>query len=169
MKKNLVLTGMMGVGKSSVGEDLSRKLNTGFKDIDKIIETKLSLSISDIFEKKGEKFFREIEEKETLIHLKDENIVIALGGGAFMNEKIRENIKKFSVSFWLDLNNKQVFQRISVNKKRPLLSNKSTEKDVEKIYEKRKDIYSLADYRINCNFKNKNEIVKEILKIYENI
>ena len=169
MKKNLVLTGMMGVGKSSVGEDLSRKLNTGFKDIDKIIETKLSLSITDIFEKKGEKFFREIEEKETLIHLKDENIVIALGGGAFMNEKIRENIKKFSVSFWLDLNNKQIFQRISVNKKRPLLSNKSTEKDVEKLYEKRKDIYSLADYRINCNFKNKNEIVKEILKIYENI
>tara|TARA_Y100000741_G_scaffold349313_1_gene318311 strand:+ start:355 stop:864 length:510 start_codon:yes stop_codon:yes gene_type:complete len=169
LKKNLVLTGMMGVGKSSVGEDLSRKLNTGFKDIDKIIETKLSLSITDIFEKKGEKFFREIEEKETLIHLKDENIVIALGGGAFMNEKIRENIKKFSVSFWLDLNNKQVFQRVSINKKRPLLSNKSTEKDVEKLYEKRKDIYSLADYRINCNFKNKNEIVKEILKIYENI
>ena len=169
MKKNLVLTGMMGVGKSSVGEDLSKKLNIGFKDIDKIIETKLSLSITDIFEKKGEKFFREIEEKETLIHLKDENIVIALGGGAFMNEKIRENIKKFSVSFWLDLNNKQVFQRVSINKKRPLLSNKSTEKDVEKLYEKRKDIYSLADYRINCNFKNKNEIVKEILKIYENI
>ena len=169
MKKNLVLTGMMGVGKSSVGEDLSRKLNTGFKDIDKIIETKHSLSISDIFEEKGEKFFREIEEKETLIHLKDENIVIALGGGAFMNEKIRENIKKFSVSFWLDLNNKQVFQRISANKKRPLLSNKSTEKDVEKIYEERKDIYSLADYKINCNLKNKNEIVKEILKIYENI
>ena len=169
MKKNLVLTGMMGVGKSSIGVDLSKKLNIGFKDIDKIIERKLSLSISDIFEEKGEKFFREIEEKETLIHLKDENIVIALGGGAFMNEKIRENIKKFSVSFWLDLNNKQVFQRVSINKKRPLLSNKSTEKDVEKLYEKRKDIYSLADYRINCNFKNKNEIVKEILKIYENI
>ena len=169
MKKNLVLTGMMGVGKSSVGEDLSKKLNIGFKDIDKIIETKLSLSISDIFEKKGENFFREIEEKETLAHLKDERAVIALGGGAFMNEKIRENIKKFSVSFWLDLNNKQVFQRVSINKKRPLLSNKSTEKDVEKLYEKRKDIYSLADYRINCNFKNKNEIVKEILKIYENI
>ena len=169
MKKNLVLTGMMGVGKSSVGEDLYRKLYTGFKDIDKIIETKLSLSITDIFEKKGEKFFREIEEKETLIHLKDENIVISLGGGAFMNEKIRKNIKKFSVSFWLDLNNKQVFQRVSINKKRPLLSDKSTEKDVEKIYEERKGIYSLANYKINCNFKNKNEIVKEILKIYENI
>ena len=89
MKKNLVLTGMMGVGKSSVGEDLSKKLNIGFKDIDKIIETKLSLSISDIFEKKGENFFREIEEKETLAHLKDEHAVIALGGGAFLNEKIR--------------------------------------------------------------------------------
>ena len=167
MKKNLVLTGMMGVGKSSVGEDLSQKLNTGFKDIDKIIETKLSFLLQ-IFLRKRRKVFREIEEKETLIHLKDEKYVMP-GGGAFMNEKIRENIKKFSVSFWLDLNNKQVFQRVSINKKRPLLSNKSTEKDVEKLYEKRKDIYSLADYRINCNFKNKNEIVKEILKIYENI
>ena len=62
MKKNLVLTGMMGVGKSTIGEDLSNKLDVQFKDIDKIIEKKLSLSIADIFEKKGEEFFRNIEE-----------------------------------------------------------------------------------------------------------
>mgnify|MGYP003306844349 CR=1 FL=1 len=58
MKKNLILTGMMGVGKSSIGKDLSSKLNMGFKDIDTIIEKKLSLSITEIFKKKGEKFFR---------------------------------------------------------------------------------------------------------------
>ena len=169
MKKNLVLTGMMGVGKSSIGKDLSYKLNMEFKDIDSIIEKKLSLSISEVFKKKGEKFFRDIEEKETINYLNEKKVVIALGGGAFMNEKIREETSKKGISFWLDLESKAIFQRISVNKKRPLLSDKSTEKDVEKLYEERKGIYSLADYKINCNLKNRNEIVKEILKIYENI
>ena len=169
MKKNLVLTGMMGVGKSTIGEDLSNKLDVQFKDIDKIIEKKLSLSIADIFEKKGEEFFRNIEEKETLKYLKEKNVVIALGGGAFMNQKIREATKKLSISFWLDLNSKNIFERIKMNKRRPLLNSKSSEQDVKNLYEKRKKTYSLADHKIDCNLKTKDEIVKEILKIYENI
>ena len=64
MKKNLVLTGMMGVGKSTVGEDLSKKLNTQFKDIDKIIETKLSLSIPDVFEKKERNSLEKLRKKK---------------------------------------------------------------------------------------------------------
>ena len=169
MKKNLVLTGMMGVGKSTIGEDLSNKLDVQFKDIDKIIEKKLSLSIADIFEKKGEEFFRNIEEKETLNYLKEKNVVIALGGGAFMNQKIREATKKLSISFWLDLNSKNIFERIKMNKRRPLLNSKSSEEDVKKLYEKRKENYSLANHKIDCDFKTKDEIVKNILKIYENI
>ena len=66
LKKNLILTGMMGVGKSTVGKSLSRELHMPFKDVDRIIEKKLSLSIREIFEKKGEKFFRQIEERESL-------------------------------------------------------------------------------------------------------
>ena len=81
---------MMGVGKSSIGKDLSYKLKMEFKDIDSIIEKKLSLSISEIFKKKGEKFFRDIEEKETINYLNKNKVVIALGGGAFLNEKIRD-------------------------------------------------------------------------------
>ena len=169
MKKNLVLTGMMGVGKSTIGEDLSGKLDAQFKDIDKIIEKKLSLSIADIFEKRGEEFFRNTEEQETLNCLKEKNVVIALGGGAFMNKKVREATKKLSISFWLDLNSKNIFERIKTNKRRPLFNSKSSEEDVKKIYEKRKEIYSLANYKINCNLKTKDEIVKEILKIYESI
>ena len=169
MKKNLVLTGMMGVGKSTIGQDLASKLDIQFKDVDKIIEEEVSLSIADIFEKKGEEFFRKIEEKETLNQIKEKNIILALGGGAFMNEKIRENIKKLSVSFWLDLEPKYLFQRINMNKRRPLLNSKSSEQDVKNLYEKRKKTYSLADYKIDCNLKTKDEIIKEILKIYENI
>ena len=169
MKKNLVLTGMMGVGKSTIGQDLAVKLDMQFKDIDRIIEEKLSLSIADIFEKRGEEFFRKIEEEETLNQIKEKNAVVALGGGAFMNEKIRENTKKLCVSVWLDLKPKHLFPRIKMNKRRPLLNSKSSEQDVKNLYEKRKKTYSLADHKIDCNLKNKNEIVEEILKIYESI
>ena len=93
---------MMGVGKSSIGKDLSYKLKMEFKDIDSIIEKKLSLSISEIFKKKGEKFFRDIEEKETINYLNKNKVVIALGGGAFLNEKIRDETSKKGISFWLD-------------------------------------------------------------------
>ena len=74
---------MMGVGKSAIGRLLSKKLNIQFEDIDEIIERKLSLSIKEIFETKGEKFFREIEEKVSIELLQKRRIIIALGGGAF--------------------------------------------------------------------------------------
>ncbi len=169
LKKNLVLTGMMGVGKSTIGKLLSKKLNMQFKDVDKVIENKTSLTINEIFLKKGEDFFREIEEKESLRLLEKDGLIIALGGGAFVNSNIRKKVKKLSVSIWLDLNSKFIFQRIKKNKKRPLLNNSQSEKNLEEILKKRKSIYSLANHRINCNYKNKYEITKIIKKIYEGI
>ena len=85
MRKNLVLLGMMGVGKTTVGKIVAKKQNLEFIDTDKNIEEKCSMKISEIFEKKGEKFFRIEEEKESLKSLKKNNCVIALGGGAFIN------------------------------------------------------------------------------------
>jgi len=169
LKKSLILTGMMGVGKSTIGKYLSNKLNVQFKDIDVIVEKKLELSIPEIFEKKGEEFFRKIEEEISLDCVKEQNLVVALGGGAFMNKKIRENTKKLCVSIWLDLNFEELFKRIKMNKRRPLLNSNNSRKDVEKIYEKRKETYALADYKVDCNLKSREEIAKEILKIYENI
>jgi len=107
---------MMGVGKSTIGRLLSKKLNIQFEDMDEIIERKLSLSIKEIFETKGEKFFREIEEKVSIELLQKKRIIIALGGGAFLNNLIRKNLKKFSISIWLDLSPKHIFQRIKKNK-----------------------------------------------------
>ncbi len=137
LKRNLVLTGMMGSGKSTIGKSLSNRLNTKFIDIDNIIEKKLSLSISQIFESKGEDFFRDKEREETIKALNNENMVIALGGGAFMDETIRENIKKSSFSVWLDIDIDEIFKRTKSNKKRPLLKNISKE-NLEKLYEERK-------------------------------
>ena len=94
MKKSLVLTGMMGVGKSTIGKLLSEEIKVEFEDIDMKIESMLSMSINDIFKNKGEKFFREIEEKETIKLLKSKKNILALGGGAFLNKNIRENVIK---------------------------------------------------------------------------
>ena len=88
MKKNLTLTGMMGVGKSTIGKAVSKRLSMEFIDIDKLIENKIKLTIQKIFELKGEAFFRKVEEKVTLEEIKKSNKVISLGGGAFMNKKL---------------------------------------------------------------------------------
>ncbi len=168
MKKTLVLTGMMGVGKSTVGNLLSSKIGLRFRDVDAIIEKKLSLSVKEIFDNKGEKFFRDIEEKQTIELLKINNFILALGGGAFLNSRIREMIKKYSISIWLDLSIKRLFERTKRNDKRPLLNNIKTKQELETLYKQREKFYSLADYKIDCNFKTKSEIADEIKKIYEN-
>ena len=94
MIKNLVLTGMMGVGKSTIGRSLASKLSYKFLDIDELIEKKEGSSINLIFKKKGENYFRKIENEITLENLKKKNSIIALGGGAFMNRNIRRETKK---------------------------------------------------------------------------
>ena len=167
VKKNLVLTGMMGSGKSTIGKNLSKNLKMDFADTDNIIEQKLSLSISKIFEIKGEEFFRIMEEKEIQELINKTNIIIALGGGAFMNKTIREKIKINAVSVWLDLDISELYKRTRINKKRPLLID-MTEDDLKKLYDKRKKIYSLADFKIDCNNKNKDEITEEIKEFYKN-
>ena len=168
MKKNLILTGMMGVGKSTIGRALSKRLLMQFSDIDTIIENKLKMSVPKIFEKKGESFFRKIEEKITLQENKKKNIIISLGGGAFINSKIRKNILVNSESFWLDLDVKLIEKRLMKSKKRPLLNNKNLGIALEKIYIERKNIYARADYRIDCNRLNLNLITSKIIKLYAN-
>ena len=99
---------MMGVGKSTVGKMLAKKLKVNFFDIDKIIEKKEKSSIKEIFDSKGEDYFRKIEKKITLQELKKINSVIALGGGAFIDRTIRDEVRNSSISFWLDLNLKSL-------------------------------------------------------------
>ena len=111
-KENLVFLGMMGSGKSSIGSLVAKKLKLNFIDIDKKIEKELGLTISKIFEVKGEDYFRELEEKVTLKVLKTNSIVVSLGGGAFINKVIRKEILKNHISFWLNWDNKTLLNRI---------------------------------------------------------
>ena len=167
MKKNLVLTGMMGVGKSTVGKNLAQKLSYNFVDIDRTIESREGSTINLIFKNKSESYFRKLENEISLEKLKKKNTVISLGGGAFLNKSIRREIKNTSVSFWLEVDVSELIKRLKKTKKRPLLYNKNLNVTVNKIYLERKKTYSEADFRIKCNFLGPDKIVDKILKLYE--
>ena len=164
--KNLVFLGMMGSGKSSIGNLVSRKLNLKFIDVDSLIVKNTGISISEIFKKKGENYFRNLEEKITLKCLKKIKNVISLGGGGFINSKIRKEILTNHLSFWLNWDESILIRRIKDSKKRPLVF-KSTDQEIRAIIKDRSKIYSSAKFKINCNKITKTEIVKKIIKIYE--
>ncbi len=164
--KNLVFLGMMGSGKSSIGNLVAKKLDLSFVDIDSLIIKDTGMSISEIFEKKGESYFRNLEEKTTLRCLKKNNNVIALGGGGFINTKIRKEILINHFSFWLIWDESIIIKRIKDSKKRPLAF-KSTEQEIRTMIKDRSKIYTNAQFKINCNKLTKTEIVKKIIKIYE--
>jgi shikimate kinase len=168
VNKSLTLTGLMGVGKSTIGKNLARKLKYDFIDVDKLIEIKEGISINSIFKNKSEDYFRKLESEITLQMLKNNNSVISLGGGAFLNKSIRESAKKKSVSFWLDVNTDELIKRLKRSKKRPLLYKKNLNDTVRKMYLERKKFYNEADYRVKCSFSKSNEIVDKILKLYDN-
>ena len=164
--KNIVLLGMMGSGKSTIGYLLSNKINSDFYYIDKIIEEEEGLKITEIFENKGENYFRKIEEKICLKILKFNKKIISLGGGSFLNNKIREEIQNNHVSFWLNWNTSTIIRRIKKNKNRPILKGMS-ENEINKLIIKRKKIYEKAHLKINCENLSKNEIINKIIKLYE--
>ena len=158
----------MGVGKSTIGRILANRLKIKFIDVDKIIEKNEKKTIKQIFEENGEKYFRKLEKKITLKLLKNKNAVVALGGGAFINNEIRLKVLKTSVSVWLKVSLNKLHKRYRRNDKRPLLNKKELDKEVRDIYLSRKKIYSLADFKINCDNISKDKIVEKILDFYEN-
>ena len=164
--KNLVFLGMMGSGKSSIGKLVSKKLALPFVDIDNLIVKITGMNISEIFEKKGEKYFRNLEEKITIKSLKKNKNIISLGGGGFINNKIRKEVITNHYSFWLNWDESILLNRIKNSNKRPLAFT-STDQEIRKMIRKRSKIYSDALFKINCNKLTKTEIVKKIIKIYE--
>ena len=125
------------------------------------------MTINDIFKKKGEKFFRMEEEKEVLKSIKKSNCVIALGGGSFMNANVRESILKNTISIWLNVDLKMLAKRVKWGNKRPLLKQDNKLKRLNDLYNQRKIIYELANYKIECDKLSKKNIVDRIIALYE--
>jgi len=147
---------------------LSKKLEFEFIDTDNKIEEIEKKTISEIFKKNGEKYFRNIEEVISLKYLKLNNKVIALGGGGYINPTIRKYTLKNCISVWLNWKNETLINRINNSKKRPLAM-KLNNLELQKLIINRSMIYNLSDYKINCDKLDKGQIAEKIIKLYENL
>jgi len=163
LNKNLILIGYMAAGKSSIGRLLAKKLDLKFFDTDFIIEKKAKMKISELFKKKGELYFRNLERKIVLNLLNKNNSVISLGGGAF-NESVRKIAQKDNTTIWLNWSSKTLINRIKKNNKRPVASNLSNNQ-LKDLLINRSKIYSKANYKIDCENMEKTEIVNTIIQL----
>ena len=167
LSKSIVLTGLMGSGKSAIGKVLSEKMGVPLSDTDKIIEKEVGKTINEIFNDSGEKYFRQVEEKVVGRVLDKTAHIISTGGGSILSPKTRNAIKSKSFSIWVQCNVDTISNRIRNQEKRPLFKNKNI---LDTLVEKNKErirFYRQADSYIvneNSNIEMTVEaIVKELL------
>ena len=146
--KPLVLVGMMGAGKTTVGRRLAARLNRQFLDSDEEIEKAAQMSIPEIFEQRGEPEFRAGETRVIARVLKEHNVVLATGGGAFVNMDTRALMKAEAVTVWLKAEVDILFERVSRRSNRPLLKTANPRATLEKLIEERYPIYAEADVTV---------------------
>src|ERR1700684_1463947 len=162
--RSVVLVGMMGAGKTSVGKRLAAKLGLPFVDADAEIEAGAQLTISEIFERFGETYFREGERKVIARLLTSGPMVLATGGGAFMNATTRENIARHGVSIWLKPSFDILLARVRKKYNRPLLKTATPEETLRRLLEERSPIYALADFTIESLDAAHDSVVEVILQ-----
>src|ERR1700691_88082 len=162
--RSVVLVGMMGAGKTSVGKRLAAKLGLPFADADAEIEAGAQLTISEIFERFGELYFRHGERKVIACLLNGGPLVLATGGGAFMNATTCQNIAKYGVSIWLKPSFDILLARVRKKSNRPLLKTADPEVTLRRLLEERSPIYALADFTIESVDAAHDSVVDAILR-----
>ena len=151
----------MGSGKSTVGKILAERLNKTFVDVDKLIEEKERMKIKDIFDFKGEEYFRNLEKKQIEEITQKSSLVVSTGGGLGANLDNMNLMKQTGDVIWLDISLNNVLERLKNDEERPLL--KQPIERIRQLFEERKNIYRLANIRINVDNKTPNQIAEEIL------
>lgn len=164
IEKTIVLVGLMGAGKTSIGRRLAKELNIEFRDSDQEIEKKVGCSVAEIFEGFGESYFRQVE-RETIHDLLANHPphVLATGGGAFMDAETRELIKEEGLSVWLRAALDVILDRVSRNDNRPLLNRGNPREILEKLIEVRYPIYAEADLVVDSDSGPHYKVVEQII------
>lgn len=157
--KPIVLVGLMGAGKSTVGRRLATVLDVPFIDSDQEIVEAAGCSISDIFELYGESIFRDLEQRILLRLIGSAPAVIATGGGAFMQPAIRDAIKEKAISVWLKADLEVLVERVSRRDNRPLLKQGDKTAILDKLMQERYPVYALADIAIDSNTGTHESVV----------
>ena len=162
---NIYLIGMMGSGKSTVGKDLSKKLNMGFVDIDDDIEKIYDMKISEIFNDFGERKFRKMESAYFIEISKQQNNIFSTGGGIILQKENRNVLENNGLTFLLEANCQILLDRIAKIKNRPLLSKSNPLNDMLSIWEQRKGYYYDSSHQIiNTAKLSIDDVVNQIIK-----
>jgi shikimate kinase len=165
VKKIIAIIGLMGVGKTTIGLKIANRIGCYFIDSDQEIEDQEKKTISEIFNQNGEEYFRQIEEKIIKeILLREEKIVLSLGGGAFINSNTRKILKEKSITIWLDASIEDILFRIGNKENRPLLNGVNKRLVLEELLKKRHSIYSEANLKFNTSIENQEQIIEKIIK-----
>lgn len=165
---NIILVGAMGVGKSTIGRKIAKKLKKEFLDSDKEIEKKTGVDISTIFEYEGEEGFRAREEK-IINHLcSSDNYVLATGGGAILSHKTRTLLAACGTVFYLKASVDTLSSRTKTDSSRPLLNSSNRKQVIKELLDTREELYKeTANYVIDTNKHSITWAVNQILKIIE--
>lgn len=167
LDRPVVLIGMMGVGKSTVGRMLAAQLGLGFVDTDEEIEKAADLKIAEIFERFGEEYFRDGERRVIARLIGEGPGVIATGGGAFINDQTRALIKEKCHSVWIDADLDVLVARVSRRSHRPLLIGKDPRAVLSELAAKRGPIYAQADFHVRSDAAPHGATVEQIMKALE--
>ncbi|AVA23205.1 MULTISPECIES: shikimate kinase [unclassified Rhizobium] len=161
--RNLVLVGLMGAGKSSVGRLVAHQLGIPFVDTDIEIERVSRMTIAELFEAYGEDEFRALETRVIKRLLKGGPRVVSTGGGAFINDRTRRHVKRSGLSVWLKADLDVLWERVNKRDTRPLLKTENPKQTLEKLMNARYPIYAEADLTVLSRDVGKEVMVKEVL------
>jgi shikimate kinase len=163
--RSVVLVGLMGAGKSTVGRRLATKLALPFFDADQEIESAAGMSVQDIFSVYGEPYFREGERKVIARLLQEGPIVLATGGGAFMNEETRATVSRAGVSIWLRAELPVLMRRVRKRANRPLLNTEDPEETMRRLIAIRYPVYAQADLTVESHEAPHDRVVAEVMRV----
>lgn len=162
-QKPLMLLGMMGCGKSHIGRVLSEKRGMRFADMDALIEDQEGASVADIFDAKGEAYFRDLESALLMDLVRQNDVVISSGGGVVLSDANREVIRDHAFSVWIKSDIDVLFNRLKSDTTRPLLRSDNLRERLAELIDKRSMLYSVADIHIDNN-ENGDEAVLNVVE-----
>jgi shikimate kinase len=163
-KRPVVLVGLMGSGKSTIGRKLAQVLDVDFYDSDAEIESAAHMSVKDLFAKYGEPEFRALEQRVMLRLMNEGPRVISTGGGAFMNPDIRAAVQERGIAIWLDAELNVLMERVGRRETRPLLQNDDPEATMRALMETRYPVYAQAPIRVVSRNEKKDVMAGEVVE-----
>ena len=163
--KNIILFGFMGTGKTSIGKALSAKLGMEFADMDDLIESREKMTISAIFEKKGEPYFRQVECEVAEDVAKRSDLVVATGGGVVLNYDNVKTLESTGIGICLNASPETIYARVKNQRHRPLIAVENPLERIRQLLEYRQPFYAKVKHQVDTNLLTIDDIVEEIIEI----